>query len=339
VTLAGQPNVGYTARLYDEDDPARGTTLAAADRTRVGENGDTAADANTSMIVQAVGHSANGARVLVEATIAPTILPAIVVNDSLTISGSATVAGAHGDVHSNRNLTISGRVTIAGNATASGTYTASRRSTIGGAAGGGYRTITVSPVRASDHRAAATFVLTSTGRLTNAAGGLLCDASSRRTACQRAGYAWVYQGRSGWAITSDDRPMAGTYYVETDATISGSPGTASDPVQMSVITEGNLIVRGHPVVTASTPGLLFVTDMDLQLSGHLSTPMASEARMLVRGQLEVSSHPTIAGQFLVEGADVGTLVAASTISGSPTILYNGTSATTELTVASWRRVR
>jgi hypothetical protein len=67
--LAGVPGISYAARLFDEDDPARGTALSDADRTRIGEDGSAVTDANSRGIVRAIGRAGGGALAIVEATI------------------------------------------------------------------------------------------------------------------------------------------------------------------------------------------------------------------------------------------------------------------------------
>ena len=140
LALGGAFGVAYAARVFDEDDPARGVTLTAADLTRIGEDGDPTTDANATMVIQAIGYAPDNTRVTREITIASNntaaAMPALVVGGSVDISGNATFTGSQGGVHANGDLDISGNPNIAGDALAAGSYTESGNPTIGGISGG-----------------------------------------------------------------------------------------------------------------------------------------------------------------------------------------------------------
>ena len=330
--LAGLADVFYEVRLFDEDDPARGVTLSAADRTRIGEDNQATNDTNERLVVRAIGYGASGTVATLEAMISPLLLPAIVTNNSLTISGNPSITGSQGGVHSNQNLTVSGSPTIEENATASATYSTSGSPDIGGTGGGGYPNLTIPQVRASDYRDDSDYILNSDGRLEfRATGAVLCDASSNGNAC-KAAYAWVYNGSDGWAISSNNDPLPGTYYVEGRASISGNINA-----QISLIAEGSIDLSGNCTLQPHSPELLFVTDGDLKITG-LVTSDVLEGQILVHEQLMIAGNPTLAGQILVEdGATASTLVTDNVISGNPEIIYNGIAGSSVFTVSAWRR--
>ena len=86
--------------------------------------------------------------------------------------------------------------------------------------------------------------------------------------------------------------------------------------------------------------MLFVTDGDLEISGSFATPLIVEGVILVRGQLNISGSPSIAGQILVENiAGAGTLTDLNEITGNPTITYNGTAGNDTFDIAGWREVK
>ena len=336
--LAALPDVFYEVRLFDEDDPARGVTLSAADRTRIGEDDQAANDTNERLVVRAIGYAASGTVATLEAMITPLLLPAIVTNNSLTISGNPDILGAQGGVHSNQNLTVSGNPTIEQNATAAATYTTTGSPDVGGTAGSGYPNLTIPQVRASDYRDEADYILNSDGRLEFAAtGAVLCNASSNSNAC-KAAYAWVYDGPTGWSISSNNDPPTGTYYVEGSASISGNLGSHT-PVEISIIAEGSIDLSGNSDLKPHSPELLFVTDGDLKIAGLVTSDIL-EGQILVHEQLMISGNPTLAGQILVEdAATTSTLVTNNTISGNPTIVYNGIAGSSVFTVSAWRRIQ
>jgi hypothetical protein len=332
LALGGLATVSYEARVFDEDDPARGVTLSAADRTRISENNQIASDANDRVVVRAIGYAPGNATATVEATIATMTLPAIVTNKSLTISGNPTVNGANGSVHSNLNLTISGSPNISENATSSGTYTTTGSPTVGGYSGGGYDKLTIPPVAAIDYIGEADFILNVGGTMTTVSTGVTA-------ACSPCGNAWAYNPAQGWRITSNNTPTAGTYYVKGKVTISGTPGTALAPAEMSIIAEGSIEITGNCHLQPHSPELLFVTNGDLKLGGTLSANVL-EGQMLVHEQLMISGNPNLAGQILVEDAvNADSLVNNNTISGNPTITYNGIAGTSTIVVSAWRLVQ
>ena len=90
LALAGALGAQYEARIYDEDDPARGLTLTAADLVRIAENGQLATDGNTQVVVQAIGYAADGSMTTLEALIIPVDSPAIVSNGDLEVRGNVS---------------------------------------------------------------------------------------------------------------------------------------------------------------------------------------------------------------------------------------------------------
>ena len=296
VALGGTFGVAYAARVFDEDDPARGVTLTAADVARIGEDGDPTTDANSTMVIQATGYAPDNTRVTLEITIADNtaVMPALVLGGSLDISANATFTGSQGGVHANGDLDISGNPTIAENATAGGTYTESGNPTIGGISGGGQGSMPIPPVAAIDYKPNADFILNSTGQMTDPAGAVICDASVSNDACEVLGYGWVYDS-PGWKFDGNSG-TDGTYYVEGPATISGNPGNPATPIALTIIAEDSIEISGRPDLIPDTPELMFVTDGDLKISNRPTMPLTVEGAILVHEQLDISSRPTL-GEF------------------------------------------
>ena len=334
--------VTYEVRVLDEDDPARGITLTAADLARIGEDGDPTTDANSTVVVQAIGYATDNTRVTYETTIASSAasLPALAVGGDLEISGNPTIIGGLGGVHATGDLDISGNPNIAGDATAEGIYTESGNPTIGGISGGGQGSQQIPAVAAIDHKPNADFILTSTGQMTNQAGGVICDASGAADACEVMGYGWVHNP-PGWELTGNSGTV-GTYYVEGPATLSGNLGDAVTPFAMTVIAEDSIEVSGNPTLVPDMPEVLFVTDGDLKLNGNLGIG-GVEGAMLVHEQLMITGNPALMGQLIVEdAANNSTLVTATTISGNPTLSFNGTfgnAGGSVFSMSAWREVR
>lgn len=346
VALSAVTGTSYEAVAMDDDDASRG--LSAADHTRLGEPaGDAAFDENNRFVVRAIGYGTGGTTATLEATVGPVILPAILTNTNLTISGNPTINGSEGSVHSNGDLLISGSaVDISENATSSGSYSTTASPTIGGQVGGGFPPLPIPPVNAADYRGDADFILKADGTIRASADEtiVLCTGN----ACG-ATYGWTPGAAGGgmlglteWSIVPANQSTAvnGTFYVEGHARISGSPGSAATPLEITIIAEGNIQITGNPDLRPDQPEIMFVTNMDLQIAGALSQPLAFEGQMLVREQLDLAGNPTMAGQILVQSVpSVSTLVTVNTISGNPSITYNGMTGTNIFVVTAWREIR
>ena len=346
LALGGPLGAAYEARVFDEDDPARGVTLTAADLARIGEDGDPITDANSTMVIQASGYAPDNTRVTREITITGTnagntvTLPALLMGGDLEISGNATFTGSQGGLHVNGDLSISGDANIAGDALAAGSYEESGNPTIGGSSGGGAEVVSISPVAAIDHKPSADFILKSTGQMTDPAGEVICDASSSNDACEQMGYGWVYDP-PGWKF--NDAGADGTYYVEGPATISGSPGSPGNPIALTIIAEDSIEISGNPNITPDTPELMFVTDGDLKINSDTVMPLTVEGAILVHEQLDIGGEAVLSAQITVEDAvNNSSLVTENKISGSATFSYTGTlggGGAQLLTRSAWREVR
>jgi hypothetical protein len=325
-TLQG---VSFTVQVFDEDDPGRGITLSGAAITEIEEDGVATTDANKRIVIRATGFGRNNTTVTLEAILGTTTLPALVTNGDLDVQGNLTLAGQNGGVHANGNLEIgSGSVDVAQDATASGAATIHASADVGGLEAGGQPTLTVPAVNAADYYNYADFVLDNDGVIKNRITGL--------PEANQASFGWTWDGSGTWLLNTD--PIDGTYYVRGSVSFTGSP-TAT----MSIVAEGDIDIQGNATLTPDAqPGFdnLFVTNGDLEISGSFATPLIIEGVILVRGQLDISGSPQIAGQVLVENvAGAGTLTDVNEISGNPTITYNGIAGNDTFDIAGWREVK
>jgi hypothetical protein len=340
--LPGATGEQYDARVFDEDDPGRGLTLSADDIGGIGEDAVVTTDSNASIVIQATGYASDGATTTLEAIASPIGLPAIVSNGKLRVQGNVTIDGVNGSVHSNDELELVGNPTVSRDATATYAYTTSGDPTVGGQAGAGRPTMPVPPIAAIDYRWKADLILQADGRMTTQDGTVTCDASAVSTACETAGYLWQFTGGS-WRLNTNSIAGPGnhqTYYAETDALISGSPGTSANPLGITLISEGSISVTGSPTIEANTPELLFVTDLDLKIAGNLKQ-VGAEARTLVHEQLSISGNASLAGELLIEDASaIGSLVLENKFFGGTIRITNNDSLTPRVfAVRGWREVR
>ncbi len=321
----------YTIEILDDDNNSLyPTPLTAAQVLQMGEDANIYTNANDRLVLRATGNGPNGTtftigRILetvdtlhTSSTTTTSISnPAIIVDGNLIISGNPTIDGDNGSVHANGNLDMTGSTTVSRDATASGTFYKNTGSIVGGSSGGNRPSITVPTITASNYQQYATHILKTNGTVVNVATGLTVNNTG-----------WQLSGGNTWQI-SGNSAMSGTFYVEggNDAKVSGNPGSANSPLQLSIISTGSIEVSGNPYLRphSSTPNLQFVAQKDLKLAGNVDVDVITvEGQSLVGEQLMVSGNPDIRGQIIVKNAtSTATLVENNSISGNPTITYNG----------------
>ena len=325
-------NATYTAIILDDAGAAVGEPTN--DPTGI-------YDENHTLVVRATGYGPDNTKVVLEALISPLPLPALVTGGDLVMSGNVTINGTQGDVHSNGSLIISGNsADVSGDASASGTLTCnSPCPQVEGTASGGAAQLPLPAVRASDYRSYADYILTSAGLVTLLDGTLVIDCSGTGNPCGNSRGLTFNSGSVTWSFVNDE--VLGTYYVEGSADIAGA-GSGSTPAQVSIIAEGSIDVGGNTYLTPDSPELLFVTDVDLDISGGGATGVVqAQGQILVHEQLDISGSPDITGQIIVENAanTPGSPVTSNSISGNPIITYNGGLGSGVYSVTGWRDVR
>jgi len=335
----------YTVEVLDDDDPAlyNGTALNAAQLLAMGAEGtagvpDPFTDHNTRLILRATGFGPSNTTVTVARVLLTTIIPvpgstvnpAILVDGDLTLDGNIHIEGIEGSVHANGNLTVSGTTAdVSKNATASGTFTAPAGFDAGGAQGGDYANINIPPVSANDFAGIADFILHDNGTAT------LGDGT---TACGAACGDWNFTDADGpggnpgtWDIGGNSGPN-GTFFVEGFASISGSPGTNANPLELTIIATASISITGSPNLAPDNvnnpQAVQFVTDGDLKIggSGALESNNATvEGQIFVKEQIQMSGTPNFQGRIIVQNEpSVFNQITTNSISGTPTITYDGT---------------
>lgn len=321
----------YSIDILDDDDPqlyAVAPTLAQL--AAMGENGDRNININQRMILRAVGFGPKNTTIRVmrelfsQNNVTPpsttTLLanPAILVDGDLDISGNITVNGVQGNVHANGNLAVTGNsATISGDATSTGAFTSNANWQAGGAFGGGRDAITVPDILAQNYTSIADYILHDDGTVT------LGNGTSCAAACPGD---WTFGGGT-WSISGNTAPT-GTFYVEGSVTISGSPGKKGSEIAMSIIAEGSIRITGTPKLKPENGDKIqFVTNGDLHIGGNvdLDDPANVDGQIFVREQLSISGNPEFQGRVMVQNeASAHADVTSNSISGNPTVTYNGT---------------
>jgi hypothetical protein len=345
-TLDPSGRYSYTVEVLDDDDPAlyNGTLLSAAQLAAMGNEGtlgvpDPFVDHNTRLILRATGFGPSNTTVTVARVLLTTIIPvpgstvnpAILVDGNVVVDGNLNLLGTEGSIHANGDLAINGNsATVSKNATASGTFTANANFDAGGAQGGDYGNINIPPVAANDFAGIADFILHDDGTRTLGDGVTPCFA-----ACGGNEWSWTAGagGQPGtWDIGGNSSPTTGTYYVEGFASISGSPGTNANPLQLTLIATASISITGSPNLAPDLLGnpqkIQFVTDGDLKIGGSgemASTNATVEGQIFVKEQIQMTGTPDFVGRIIVQNEpSVFNQITTNSISGTPTIRYDGT---------------
>ncbi len=297
----------YSTRALDNDDG----------------DADTAVDSDGQILLESRGSSGTALRrIRVRISLNPAgwgSNHAILTGESLLISGNPTVIGTNNAIHSNGNIMLSG-TTSAGAVSASGTVTVSGSDEDLGSVTNGAGNASIPEVNPADFRDMADFILGGDGRVRDQAGVILNPGGDPWN-----GWDW---GGDKWT-KSDSSTLDGTYYVESNAVISGNPGEgAAEPWKLTLIAEGSIEISGNPVVetagaaASGIDNLLFVAGGDLKINGNAN--QSFEGVMAAHEQVDISGNPNLDGFIIAEGAsNVHDYVDNNSISGDMQLTYNG----------------
>lgn len=352
----------YRVFLMDEDDDdGRGedSTDLASLTAAYQEDGDPLTDNNRAVVIQAVGYGSNGATARLEAIISPYRLPAIVTNGDLVVDGTAGAVYISGDaiggIHANGDLRFSGTKAIIGTPTALGTATSTGTcedctlpaiTTNPGDSGGGRSPLDIPDIRASDFLSWADYILHDNGNIEDTSTGMTVASCAK--SCVGSG--WNYQSKSmEWTLTTTTGTYStGTFYAEGPVTISA--GTSVAPAVATIIAEGTITGSGNNYIRPAAGDLLFVTDVDLELSGTFQagfidvitnplSPIVYEGQMLVREQIALSGTAVLFGQIVVQNATSTETPDTSSLSGNVVLSNSRDVGSSMFRVAGWREVR
>lgn len=269
---------------------------------------------------------------------------AVRTKDTLEVTGSATISGGCGSVHSNGALENGGSQNTGGNATASGTYTPG--GTVGGIAAGSLPTKPIPTISSASFLTAAKaakpadeiFQLMADGRILNGAGVLIEGPLNGAPPTTSALTGWKYKTAGGleWSFAGNVGQATGTFYVESNASISGTSGTWT----ATVIATGDITMSGNPQMAPHLQDTWLVADKDIDMTGAATGGGLSGSGLIAaHEQIEISGNSTINGYIIAEGAaSTSNTVTANLVTGSAVINYNcggNPPLFTVLTVLSW----
>jgi formylmethanofuran dehydrogenase subunit C len=270
---------------------------------------------------------------------------AILSGGDVQIAGNATVGGQLGDVHANGNVTFTGNAaTVSGNVSATGSISVASGNQIKGTQTPGAPTATLPPVDPvemwallSPNNASSWYDLCGDGTARTPNGGAPCAGTVQYDAATATqGYrGWTWSGSTKTWKKDGSGEYGGVYFVNgANADIGKSPGSASNPWQATVITNGvrsdfgcetdygDIFVSGSPVMTGFITGLSLVAGRDLDITGNPN--QSFNGVLAAHEQVFISGNPTLIGSLLAESAcdTPGSPVSVTTVSGSMSITYN-----------------
>lgn len=294
-------------------------------------DGNPKTDANRRIVARCKGATTDGAVAELDAIIALMTLPSVAVDGSLTLNGSPELVGVCGGAHGNQVVLVSGNPEITGRITATDTVVLQ---------GGTIEDTLDNPVLPlhhqppqeipaldpTDYRSSADYVLQSNGWVLRVADGQLFDARGSG----KFGFARSSTSPVVWYQTDGSPPDGATFYAEGNVQLGSDLGSASNPLDITIIATGDIMVSGNPHITAHHPdGIMLMAGGDLQFSGNPDATSENYSGLIYAGaQCMISGHPRINGQLVCKDSTPdppgATLidVTGNQISGNPEIRYD-----------------
>lgn len=314
---------------------------------------DPGVDVNRRIIVRSVGTGPNGATATVELVIAGQDLPALIVNGDLALPGNPHLTGAGGAGFANGAMTLTGDACAEQFFGSVGSIGVSG-SSVGTGAGCSNAALDVRPdspplniplLNPDDYKALATYWLESDGNIYDPATGLPFPPGAIS--------GWSFSNQT-WS--SNSNIPAGTYWVNGNVVMGGSPGSPASPRPITILATRSVDIGGSPVTVpaltvsgiSSVPvGISVIAGTDLLLAG--SSSQLFTGIYYAAHQLNISGSPAINGQVLAYNlADtsyppgntnkVALAAGRMVITGSPTINFTGSGIVGTAPV-SWRECR
>jgi len=252
---------------------------------------------------------------------------AVVVGGSLQISGNAAINGTNGSVQANGPVTLTGSATVAGDVTSTGSISAPGGS-IGGSSNPNSEETEIPSISPTAYSYLATHIFKTDGNVYNNLGVQIAVPTG-----------WSYSvgtpvssaALGVWTKTDNDTATTGVFFFENSAVnISGSPGSAASPWEVTMIATGYIDVSGTPSLkpNPSGGGIALLSGEDLKMRGGAGN-LYDVGLYAAHEQISLKGTPTIKGTVLAEDYEDNCSLVSSTsevdvdISGNTEITYNG----------------
>ena len=296
----------WGTQLYDTLMPAPGDSVIIASRTLAGGCSYSAlihrVDGGTgpmfAVTTQGRGSGGfSGSRTLNTLLVPGGIqLPtqALVIGGNLKINGNADFSGGCADVHANGPIDLGGDVVAEGvSSTGNVTVGGSLRDSSGNPVTPetGVDPVTLPELDPMDYCGAADFILRNDGTITNVALGQTKN---------EKGWGWKFDdGNNGWKA-DDSGITGGTMCVEGNLQVGIDLGSSSNPMPMTILAGGSVIINGDPYLTPAHPdGIGIMAAGDLKLNGSPSGGVENFTGLYYAGsQCGLGGSPSLSGQLI-----------------------------------------
>lgn len=190
---------------------------------------------------------------------------------------------------------------------------------MGPGSGGGKRPRRIGAINPGDFLATAQATLPANQIFQMKATGQVLDGSGMPLTLLLPGMSyqgWTYKGGipATWEYGTSST-YTGVYYLEDNATVSGSPGTTSTPWQTTILATGDVSIPGQPQIQPLLPNTLTVAGGNATISGN---PLGGyQGLIAAAGAVTIKTNRTVTGTVI---AGSGTVEDA--LLGSPKIAYD-----------------
>jgi hypothetical protein len=351
VPEAGRPFGRGSYRVFVCDDDETDIDLSTTPPT---QNFDPNVDVNHRILVRSIGTGPTGATAAIELVVAAQELPAVIVNGGLNVPGSPNINGGGGAVHANGPLEIEGNPCAQQYYAAVATITVEGNS-VGTGAGCSSVDLDVRPesaplnlpvLTADTYKAMADYWLENDGTARNPATGLAIPLP--------LGWSWSNAAKT-WS--SNSNIPQGTYWVNANVVVGGSPGTVATPLPLTLLATLSIDIGGSPKTVPDLivsgigilpVGISAIAGTDLKMAGNSSQGFTGI--YYAAHQLNVAGSPTVNGQLLAFNAADTPYLPGNTnkvpldasglmvLTGSPTVNFSGGGIASTRGVA-WRECR
>ena len=312
--------------------PAAGKNVAAGNYkvTITDDPGDTdgnpLTDDNFRFLLNCTGETVDGGKATLSAVIGYAMYPGVVTEGDLKISGNPTVVGKCGGVHANAVLTTSGATVVTNYLSASGEVNQS--GTIEDPEGAtidpreNQPPMEVPELVPTDYCAGADYTLYANGTILRKGDPLPLPMGGGLFGWKRTkgpSDSWVEFEQTGAKVD-------GTVCAHGSVKIPGTPGTAANPWNTSIIATGSIQVSGNPTMRPlHDEGILLLAGADVEINGNPGTE-GYEGLIYSTSQCKVNGAPTVFGQLVCKNkpnpAKTAPLTNLNEISGDPIITYD-----------------
>lgn len=311
-------NVYFNVVVVDDDDGDDNPAVDSNGIVLLVSQGISAAGTTRTTEVR-MGDTTGGEAVPVE------LDKAILTQEALNIVGNPAQFGSHQDIHSNADVSISGSPSTDGTVSAVGSVD------VNGAPAGeidiesGAAHVDLPHVDPAVYAAYADYVFESDGNIFDAGGNLVANAAGR------AWQGWRLQ-KDTWT-TSANSPAGGLLYFRGEkgnVHITGSPGSAANPWEVSMLADGYIRIEGSPIIDnymnpddpPEVQAILFLSGADILINGNASQTFAGI--IAAREQIDISGNATIEGALIAaDESHDSDLVMKNRIFGNMNISYDG----------------